>query len=199
MRPEVFSGEEVTLRRPALPTYDTIAEVMSDEYGSGLRLAYWTVGRSVLMVPGLRMVDVPWKQALAGSLVASTFMSSLALWRFSYIARQSGLRKDVPMKALAWLGLLGIGAAGVYWYSTKDKKEEEEPVVDYSTAPLPPATIPGFVPGQGIDDEGNKIIEDVIINDPAEQNILRTSSKIQPLAGFNRMGLRVNYTGRRYR
>ena len=189
----MLGGEEV---KNPLPTYETIAQVMANENGSGLRLAYWTVGRAVLMVPGLRLVDIPWKQALAGSLTASSFMSTLALWRFSYVARQNGLRKDVPMKALAWLGILGVGAAGAYWLATKDEKKAEE-TVDYSvtneeTHPVPGA---GEPPPPGPSEQDTYVDPGNTNINPAINQARRT---LQPFAGFNRTGLRVGYTGRRY-
>jgi len=192
VRSEVLGGEEVKGAR-ALPTYNSIADAMSEENGAGIRLAGWTVGRAVLIVPGLRLAGIPWTQTLAGSMFASTTISALSVLRFSHVAR-----KDVPMKALAWLGILGVGAAGAYWLATKDEKKAEE-TVDYSvtneeTYPVPGADDPPL-PGPSEQDTyvapGNTNIN------PARRT-MQPLGRVPLLTGFNRTGLRVGYTGRRY-
>ena len=183
----MLGGEGAEVK--GLPTYNTIADAMSEESGAGVRLAGWTVGRAVLLVPGLRLAGIPWTQTLAGSMFASTTISALSVLRFSHVAR-----KDVPMKALAWLGILGVGAAGAYWYATKDKKEVVEPV---TTAEGPTSDDSAV-----IDFDEDVVPGGVTLQEPApeDSNIKRTMQikGVPLLTGFNRTGLRVGYTGRRY-
>lgn len=126
-----------------LPTYETIAEVLSNERGAGLRLAGCTVGRAALITPGICAVGVPFKQAALGSIAASSLISVLALMRFSYVAKES-----VPMKTVFWLGLLGASAVVIYYATKKDEPAPApvnpadqliDPYVDQSVSPSVPA------------------------------------------------------------
>jgi hypothetical protein len=75
---------------PSLPTYKTAAEVLERDKGSGVRLLGWTVARTVMIAPPFLLVGVPWKKALAGAALSSTFISLFTLLRI-YNARMTGL------------------------------------------------------------------------------------------------------------
>lgn len=66
---------------PALPTYQSVAAVLEKQTGSGIKLVGWTFARSVLIIPGMLLVGTEWKKAVFGSLLASSFISVLALAR----------------------------------------------------------------------------------------------------------------------
>lgn len=66
---------------PQLPTYRTIASVLEKRTGSGWKLVGWTFARAVLIAPPMRVVGVPWKQAIGGSLLASVGISLFAMLR----------------------------------------------------------------------------------------------------------------------
>lgn len=69
------------MAQSALPTYRTAAAVLENDKGSGLRLAGWTVARTILIAPPFLLVGVPWKQALGGAAIASGFISLFTLLR----------------------------------------------------------------------------------------------------------------------
>ena len=66
---------------PALPTYRTVAEVLEQKNGAGLRLVGWTVARACLIVPPMIAVGVDGRRAIGGSLIASSLISLLTLAR----------------------------------------------------------------------------------------------------------------------
>lgn len=66
---------------PSLPTYRTIADVLEKKNGSGIRLLGWTVARTIMIAPPMRIVGVPWKTAFAGALLSSAFISVFAMIR----------------------------------------------------------------------------------------------------------------------
>lgn len=66
---------------PQLPTYRTIAAVLEKKTGAGLRLLGWTMARTLLIAPFMRLVGVPWGKAFAGAGLASCAISTLALIR----------------------------------------------------------------------------------------------------------------------
>ncbi len=49
--------------------------------GSGVRLAAWTIARTLLIAPPMLVVGVPAKQAWGGAAIASVLISSLTLLR----------------------------------------------------------------------------------------------------------------------
>lgn len=63
----------------AIPTYRTAADVLSKQTGSGLRLAGWTVARTILIAPPfLLLLDKSqhrrvWIAATASSVMISVF------------------------------------------------------------------------------------------------------------------------------
>jgi hypothetical protein len=92
----------VASTKPALPTYATVADVLEKKNGSGIRLAGWTVARTVLIAPWFRLVGVPWKQAFGGALIASCVISVFTLMRISnaeyeinrdYLSRRRWLKR----------------------------------------------------------------------------------------------------------
>lgn len=68
-------------KKPALPTYATVADVLEKKNGSGIRLLGWTAARTVMIAPFIMAVGVPWKKALLGSLIASGAISLFTLMR----------------------------------------------------------------------------------------------------------------------
>lgn len=74
----------------ALPTYKTAATVLEGDKGSGIRLAGWTVARTLLIAPAMQIVGVPAKQAWLGATIASGVMSIFVLLRI-FDARATGL------------------------------------------------------------------------------------------------------------
>lgn len=69
------------LARPHLPTYQTSAAVLEGETGAGLKLAAWTVARTMLIAPPMLLVGATPRQAWVGAGVASMFISGLTLLR----------------------------------------------------------------------------------------------------------------------
>jgi hypothetical protein len=68
-------------RQAHLPTYRTAAAVLEGQTGSGLRLAGWTVMRTLLIAPPMLAVGVGAKKAFLGALLASGLISGLTLLR----------------------------------------------------------------------------------------------------------------------
>ena len=73
-----------------LPTYSTAAQVLERDKGSGIRLAGWTVARTILIGPPMMAVGIPAKQAFAGAALASGLISLFTLLRL-FDARNTGL------------------------------------------------------------------------------------------------------------
>jgi hypothetical protein len=73
-----------------LPTYKTAASVLERDKGSGLRLAGWTVARTLLIAPPMMVVGVPARQAFMGAGIASFFISMLTVLRV-FDARSTNL------------------------------------------------------------------------------------------------------------
>ena len=67
--------------KPKLPTYRTAAAVLEGHTGSGMRLAGWTVLRTLLIAPPMLLVGVPSRQAWIGAMVSSVLISGLTLLR----------------------------------------------------------------------------------------------------------------------
>ena len=73
-----------------LPTYKTAARVLEQEKGSGLKLAGWTVLRTIIIAPPMMVVGVPAKQAWAGAAISSGLISIFTLLRL-FDTRTTGL------------------------------------------------------------------------------------------------------------
>lgn len=73
-----------------LPTYRTAARALEGDRGSGLRLAGWTVLRTILIAPPMMIVGMPAKQAFIGAGLASALISVFTLLRI-FDARQTGM------------------------------------------------------------------------------------------------------------
>lgn len=67
--------------KASLPTYHTIADVLEKRTGSGIKLVGWTFARAALIGVPMLIVKVEPKKALAGSLLASGFISLFAMLR----------------------------------------------------------------------------------------------------------------------
>lgn len=94
------------MAKPALPSYQTAAAVLEGDKGSGLRLAGWTVARTIMIAPPMMLVGVPAKQAFVGAAMASVLMSTFVLLRI-FDARHTGLAGINRRRAL---GLAGGGS-----------------------------------------------------------------------------------------
>jgi len=82
-----------------LPTYKTAASLLEKEKGSGLRLAGWTVARTILIGPPMMLVGVPAKQAFLGAAVASGMISLFTVLRL-FDARNTGLAGTAVKKQI---------------------------------------------------------------------------------------------------
>lgn len=80
----------LAVRKPALPTYRTAAAVLEGHTGSGIRLAGWTVARTMMIAPPMMLVGVPAKQAFIGAMLSSSLISVFTLLRI-FNARETGL------------------------------------------------------------------------------------------------------------
>jgi hypothetical protein len=82
-----------------LPTYRTAAAVLERKTGSGLKLAGWTVARTILIAPPMQLVGVPAKQAWLGAGLASGLISMLTLLRV-FNGKKTGLNGGRDIQAL---------------------------------------------------------------------------------------------------
>lgn len=78
-------------KQAALPTYRTAAAVLEGHTGSGLRLAGWTVARTIMIAPPFMVVGVPFGQALKGAMLASGLISLFTLVRLHH-GRKTNLK-----------------------------------------------------------------------------------------------------------
>lgn len=74
----------------AIPSYRTAASVLEKDKGAGIRLAGWTVARTIMIGPPMMLVGVPAKQAFIGAAIASSLMSVFVLLRI-FDAKHTGL------------------------------------------------------------------------------------------------------------
>lgn len=65
----------------ALPTYATVADALEKKNGSGVRLAGWTVARTLLIAPPMMAVGVEPKRAFLGAFLGSALISVFTLLR----------------------------------------------------------------------------------------------------------------------
>ena len=75
----------------SLPTYQTVAAVLEGKNGSGIRLAAWTVARTMLIAPPFLALGVKPKLALTGAALSSGLISLLTLLRIynaAFVQRQ---------------------------------------------------------------------------------------------------------------
>lgn len=77
-------------QRAALPTYQTVADVLEKKNGSGWRLAGWTVARTALIAIPMMVVVEP-KKAILGSALASAAISVLTLARIKHAGDLAGV------------------------------------------------------------------------------------------------------------
>lgn len=78
---------------PALPTYRTVASVLENQNGSGLRLFAWTIARMGLIAPPMLVVGVPLKKALVGAAISSGLISTLTFFRVADARREMVRRR----------------------------------------------------------------------------------------------------------
>ncbi len=78
------------MARSSIPTYATAADVLSRKTGSGLKLAGWTVARTLLIAPPMMLWGVPARQAWLGAASASVLISVFAMLRI-FDAKTVGL------------------------------------------------------------------------------------------------------------
>jgi hypothetical protein len=78
------------MSQAALPTYNTVADVLEKQNGSGLRLAGWTVLRMIMIAPPMMVVGVPTRQAFLGAGLSSALISAFTLLRI-FDAKTTGL------------------------------------------------------------------------------------------------------------
>jgi hypothetical protein len=76
---------------PTLPTYLNAAGVLERKTGSGVKLAAWTVARTLLIAPPFLVVGVPAKQAWGGAALASVLISGLTLLRIFHAGENPSL------------------------------------------------------------------------------------------------------------
>ena len=70
--------------RPAsLPTYKTAAAVLEGRTGSGVKLAGWTVARTIMIAPAFLFVGVDAKKAWGGAALASLMITGFTLLRIA--------------------------------------------------------------------------------------------------------------------
>lgn len=92
----------MALREAPVPTYRTAADVLARKNGSGLRLAGWTVLRTLLIAPPMLLVGVPARQAWLGAGISSMFISTLAMLKIFDSSKTglAGRRRRRPIRAL---------------------------------------------------------------------------------------------------
>ena len=64
---------------PILPTYQSAAAALEKKNGAGLRLVGWTLARATLIAGGMLIVGVRLDKAVAGAVVASALVTTLAV------------------------------------------------------------------------------------------------------------------------
>lgn len=69
------------MSKAALPTYATVADALEKKNGAGLRLAGWTIARTLLIAPPMMMVGVKPARAFGGAAIASGLISIFTLLR----------------------------------------------------------------------------------------------------------------------
>jgi hypothetical protein len=87
-------------QRPSLPTYQTAANVLEKDKGSGLKLVGYTLLRTLLIAPPMMALGVDWRKAWLGAGLASGLMSVFVLLRI-FDARATNLAGLQRPKMLA--------------------------------------------------------------------------------------------------
>lgn len=78
------------MARSSIPTYATAADVLSRKTGSGIKLAGWTLARTLLIAPPMMLWGVDARRAWLGAATASVMISIFATLRI-FDARTVGL------------------------------------------------------------------------------------------------------------
>ena len=85
----------------SLPTYQTVAALLEHQNGSGVRLALWTVARTMLIAPPMMAVGVSPKKAFAGAGLASGLISIFTILRIynaQFMEKQSERQRVLEAK-----------------------------------------------------------------------------------------------------
>lgn len=87
-------------QRPSLPTYQTAANVLEKDKGSGLKLVGYTLLRTLLIAPPMMAIGVDWKRAWLGAGLASGLMSVFVLLRIfdARATNLAGLNRRVALQ-----------------------------------------------------------------------------------------------------
>lgn len=80
----------------SLPTYRTVAAVLERQNGAGIRLAGWTVARTLLIAPPMIAVGVPAKKAFMGAGLASILISTFTILRIFNAEWETRQQKKAP-------------------------------------------------------------------------------------------------------
>lgn len=78
---------------PALPSYETTANALEKDKGSGVRLAGWTVARGLMIGPAMMAAGVEPKRAFAGAALSSGLISVFTMLR---IVDTKAKKPDLP-------------------------------------------------------------------------------------------------------
>lgn len=76
---------------PNLPTYLNAAGVLERKTGSGVKLAAWTVARTLLIAPPFLVVGVEPRKAWGGAILASVLISGLTVLRIFHAGENPSL------------------------------------------------------------------------------------------------------------
>lgn len=76
---------------PNLPTYLNAAGVLERKNGSGIKLAAWTVARTLLIAPPFLVIGVEPRKAWGGAILASTLISGLTILRVFHAGENPSL------------------------------------------------------------------------------------------------------------
>lgn len=78
-------------------SYEAAQKILEGEPGAGYLLTTATLYRAVSTLPGLLLVGIPWKQAVAGSIVGNLFVTATVVGYYlveQVIECLSGIMKE---------------------------------------------------------------------------------------------------------
>lgn len=84
------------MSKAALPTYATVADTLEKKNGAGIRLAGWTIARTLLIAPPMMMVGVRPMRAFGGAAIASGLISIFTLLRIYNAEFEHRSRRPLP-------------------------------------------------------------------------------------------------------
>lgn len=94
----------------ALPSYETTANALEKDKGSGIRLAGWTVARTMMIGPAMMAVGVDSKRAFGGAALSSGLISLFTMLR---IVDTRARKPDLPTYKTAAETLRGDDGAAL--------------------------------------------------------------------------------------